>query len=56
MKPEKRGKKRTDQLASNKKDSLNGSGHDARHRIAETAYERYEQLELTRLYRYPRPE
>lgn len=43
MKSGKLGKKRTDQVASHKQDNLNGSGHDNRHRIAETAYELYEQ-------------
>ena len=43
LKPGKHGKKMTNQIASNKEGNLNGSGRDARHRIAETAYELYEQ-------------
>jgi hypothetical protein len=43
MKPGKLAKKRADQVASNKKDKLNGSGDAIHHRIAETAYELYEQ-------------
>ena len=43
MKPAKLVKKRTDREAGNKKDHPNGSGHDTRNRIAETAYELYEQ-------------
>jgi hypothetical protein len=43
MKPGKLAKKRADQVASNKKDKLNGSGDAIHHRIAETAYELFEQ-------------
>lgn len=43
MKPRKLFKKRTDQVASNDRDSLNGSGDGLCHRIAKTAYELYEQ-------------
>ena len=41
LKPGKHGKKMTNQIASNKEGNLNGSGRDARHRIAEMAYELY---------------
>jgi hypothetical protein len=43
MKPGKLIKKRADQVASHNEENLNGSGNGVRHRIAETAYELYEQ-------------
>lgn len=39
----KRIEKRADQVASNKRDNLNGLDDGIRHRIAETAYKLYEQ-------------
>jgi hypothetical protein len=43
MKPSKPSKKRADQIASTGRESMNGSPHDICHRIAETAYQLYEQ-------------
>ena len=43
MKAGKAVKRRADQVATNNKGKLNGTGDAMHHRIAETAYELYEQ-------------